>query len=65
MKMGGLRYANIGLAVEFVILLGAVIFLRHAGEGVLQATGLFAFFAAFAVYHFLDERAKRRAKRGQ
>ena len=63
--MGGLRYANIGLAVAFVILLGAVIFLRDAGEGVLQAVGLIAFVSAFAVYHLLDERAKRRSRRSQ
>lgn len=61
--MGGLRYANIGLAVAFVILMGAVIFLRHAGEGVLQAVGLLAFVSAFAVYHFLDERDKRRRRK--
>ena len=63
--MGGLRYANIGIAVAAAILLLDVIFLRHAARGVIQAVGLVAFVSAFVVYHFLDERAKRRSKRSQ
>jgi hypothetical protein len=65
LSMPGLRYANIGLAVGFVILLVGGILLRDAGEGVIQALGMFGFISAFAVYGFLDERAKRRRERSQ
>jgi hypothetical protein len=65
LNMGGVRYANIGLAVAFVILLVGGILLRDAGEGPQGALGLVAFVACFAVYHFLDERAKRRGDRPQ
>ena len=54
------HYAGIGLAVAFMILSIGGILLRDAGDGPLSALGLFAFFSAFAVFHFLDERAKRR-----
>jgi hypothetical protein len=63
--MGGVRYANIGIAVAFVILLTGGILLRDAGEGPQGALGLVAFVACFFVYHTLDERAKRRNKRDQ
>lgn len=58
--MGGVRYANMGLSVAFVILLVGGILLRDAGEGPQGALGLVAFAVGFSVYHFLDERAKRR-----
>jgi hypothetical protein len=59
------HYAGIGLAVSFVILFIGGILLRDAGDGPLSALGLVAFFSAFAVFHFLDERAKRRSRGGQ
>jgi len=58
--MGGLRYANIGLAVSMVVLVGGVLIFRHSGDGALGAVALATFFTAFGVYHYLDERAKRR-----
>jgi hypothetical protein len=61
--MGGVRYANIGIAVAAVILVGGAIIFRNAGEGVLQAVGMFGFISAFVVYHGLDERAKRRNRK--
>jgi len=63
--VGGIRYANIGIAVAFVILLVGGVLLRNAGEGPLQALGLFAFIASLVVYISLDERDKRRKRRGQ
>jgi hypothetical protein len=63
MSMGGIRYANMGIAVAFVILLVGGILLRDAGEGALQALGAVAFIACFVVYVSLDERNKRRERR--
>lgn len=63
--MPSLRYANIGLAVGTAIMLVGVILLRNAGEGAIQAVGLVGFVSVFAVYGFLDERARRRRERGQ
>ncbi|MGE5281220.1 MAG: hypothetical protein ACM3N0_02665 [Chloroflexota bacterium] len=56
--MGGLRYANIGLAVSMVVLVGGVVILRNSDA--LGLVSLATFFTAFGVYHFLDERDKRR-----
>jgi len=61
--MGGLRYANIGLAVSMVVLVGGVLIFRNSGDGPLGAVALATFFTAFGVYHFLDERDKRRKGR--
>jgi len=61
--MHGLRYANTGIAVAAVIVVGGAILFRNSGEGALQAVGLAGFVSAFAVFHFLDERAKRREKK--
>lgn len=63
--MDGIRYANIGIAVAFVILLVGGILLRNAGDGALQALGAVAFISCFVVYISLDERNKRRKKRDQ
>lgn len=63
--MPGLRYANIGLGVGFVIMLVGGILLRDAGEGAHQALVLLIFVSVFSIYGFLDERNKRRKKRGQ
>lgn len=63
--MGGVRYASIGFGVFLIILIGGAVLLRDAGEGALQAVFLIAFVACFAVYHGLDERAKRRESRDQ
>jgi hypothetical protein len=64
-KIEGIRYANIGAGVAFVILLVGGILLRDAGDGALQALAMGAFVSAFAVYITLDERDKRRRKRDQ
>jgi hypothetical protein len=58
----GLRNAHIGVGVSVAILLVTLIFFSDAGEGVIQAIGMFAFFSAFAVFHALDERERRRER---
>jgi hypothetical protein len=61
--VGGVKYANIGLAVGMSILFGGALLLRNAGDGALQALMLVVFIVTFAVYHGLDERDKRRRRR--
>jgi hypothetical protein len=63
--MGGVKYANIGLAVGISILVVGSFLLKDAGEGALQGLMLVAFVVTFTVYHGLDERNKRRRRRGQ
>jgi hypothetical protein len=60
-----LHFANVGILVATVILFGGAFLFKDAGEGALQAVSLVGFFSGFAVLHGLDERAKRRRKRGQ
>lgn len=57
--------ANIGLAVSMIVLIGGVVILRNSDA--LGLVALATFFTAFGVYHFLDERDKRRnrAERAQ
>jgi preprotein translocase subunit SecG len=43
-----------------VVLVGGVLIFRHSGDGALGVVSLATFFTAFGVYHFLDERDKRR-----
>lgn len=61
--MGGLRYANIGLAVGISIMAVGVIIFKDSSEVAMQAVGMIGFFSSFVVFHFLDERAKRRDKK--
>jgi predicted MFS family arabinose efflux permease len=61
--MEGLRYANIGIAVGAVIIIGGGIAFRDAGEGALQAVALIGFFSALAVFSGLASRAKRRERK--
>ena len=63
--MGGVKYANIGLAVGITILVVGSLLLKDTGEGALQAVMLVAFVVTFVVYHGLDERAKRRNRGDQ
>jgi hypothetical protein len=63
--MDGIRYANIGLGVMFVILLAGGILLQDVGKAALQALALFAFISGCVVYVALDERNKRREKRAR
>jgi len=58
--VGGFRYANIGLAVGISIMALGVILFKDSSEAAMQAVGMVGFFASFIVFHFLDERAKRR-----
>lgn len=64
MKFEGVRYANIGVGVIFVILLVGGFLLRDAGDAALQALGIVAFIVGAAVYVRLDERDKRRRREG-
>ena len=62
--MGGLRYAHIGLAVGLTILaVGGLLF--RDSEAALLVVYWVAFITTFIVYHGLDERNKRRRRRGQ
>lgn len=63
--MGGVRYAKIGLAVGITFMAIGAILLRDAGKSALQAVAVVGFILTFAVYHGLDERAKRRERRDQ
>ncbi len=58
--MGGVRYANIGIAVGTVYVLVGVLLFRGASNGVIQAIGLSGFLLGGIVYRGLDERARRR-----
>ena len=63
--MGGVKYANIGLAIGIPVLaIGAFLF-KDAGEGASYAVLFASFVTTFAVYHGLDERDKRRRRRDQ
>jgi hypothetical protein len=61
----GMRNANIGLTVGLVILFGGSFLFRNSGEGPLQLVVLATLISAFGVFHFLDEREKRRHDRSQ
>ena len=61
--MGGLRYANIGIAVGLAIIFGGAFVFRDSGDTALQVVGAVGFVSAFVVYHTLDERAKGRSRR--
>lgn len=61
--MGSFRDANIGIAVGMTIIVGGVLVFKDSSEAAMQAVAFVGFFSAFAVFHFLDERAKRRDKR--
>jgi hypothetical protein len=57
-----IHYANIGLAVSMVVLIGGTVVFRNAGDGALGAVGLATFFTALGVYYYLDERDRRRKR---
>jgi hypothetical protein len=40
-----------------------VILFKDSSEAAMQATGMAGFFVSFVVFHFLDERAKRRDRK--
>lgn len=61
----GMRNANIGLVVGLAILFGGGFLVKNAGEGPLQAVAMLGLVSAFVVFHFLDEREKRRRDRSQ
>jgi hypothetical protein len=56
------RYAHIGVAAGLAVLIVGVILFRHS-EDALHAVSLATFATAFGVFHFLDERNKRRERR--
>jgi sugar phosphate permease len=60
----GFRYANIGLAVAALIIVAGVVAFRNSSEAAMQVTAIAGFVIGFGVYHYLDERAEARRKRG-
>ncbi len=63
--MDGLRYANIGLVAGVATLIVGVLLFKDAGEGALRAVALISFIVMLVISHGLDERARRRKRRGQ
>jgi hypothetical protein len=57
-----LRYAHIGVAVGFVVMLVGG-FLFKNSEGAMHAVGIVGFLTACAVYRLLDERNQARERR--
>jgi hypothetical protein len=57
-----MRNGLIGVGASFVILTLALVFFSDAGEPVLGAIGMFAFFFALAVTHVLDEVDRRHGR---
>jgi hypothetical protein len=62
--MGSFRHANIGIAAGMAIVIAGVVAFKDSSEAAMQAVALIGFFSAFVVFHFLDERAKRRKRKG-
>ncbi len=60
---GSRRHIAAGLATGMAIMLGGAVLFHDSSEAAMQAVGLLGFFSVFAVFHFLDERAKRREKK--
>jgi hypothetical protein len=60
-----IHYANIGLGVSMVVLIGGTLIFRNSGDGPLGVVGLATFFTAFGVYHYLEERDRRRTAAGR
>lgn len=61
--MGGVKYANIGLAVATVILVVGCFAFRNSGDSALQAVWVVSFVVGSVVYRGLDERNRRRSER--
>ena len=50
------------MATGLTIMASSVFIFGRSNEAAMQAVALIGFFSIFAVFHFLDERAKRRYK---
>jgi fatty acid desaturase len=61
--MANRRHIGISLAVGLSIMLVAGIVFGESNKAVAQMIGMVGFFAVFVVFHFLDERARRRARK--
>ena len=57
-----MRNGGVGVGVSFAILIVALVFFNDAGEHVLGAIGMFAFFFALVVAHTLDALERRRSR---
>lgn len=57
-----MRNGLIGVGVSYAILILALVFFSDAGEHVLGAIGIFAFFFALVVTHVLDEVDRRHGR---
>lgn len=62
--MDGIRYANIGIAVGVLIVVAGVLAFKDSSEAAMQLTALVGFFSALGVSNALQERARRRRRKG-
>jgi hypothetical protein len=62
--LGDPRHVGAALATCIVITLAGVLAFHDSSRAAMQGMALVGFFSAFAVFHFLDERARRRKKDG-
>ena len=61
--LGSPLHIGAGLATGIAIMLAGVLIFHDSSKGAMQVMVFVGFFATFAVFHFLDERAKRREKK--
>lgn len=63
--MGNPRHIGVALAIGISIMAAGVFLFKDSSEAAMQAVAFVGFFTVFAVFHFLDERAKRDRERPQ
>lgn len=61
--LGSPRHIGIAFITGIAILIAGILVFGESNEVAMRALALVSFFSVFAVFHFLDERAKRRAKK--
>jgi hypothetical protein len=60
------RHVGVALASGMAIMVAGAFVFGKSNEAAVQAVSVVGFITVFAVFHFLDERARRREKgRGQ
>lgn len=61
--LGNPRHIGIAFVAGIAILAAGILIFGESNEGAMGALGLVSLFSVLAVFHFLDERAKRREKK--